>query len=481
MLKKEKKIEEKELPPLPDAEEGKVKVRLPPEPNGYLHIGHARSFMLNYLYAKKYDGVVVLKLEDTNPLKEKVEYYGAIMRDIRWLGIEWDELYIISEHFEEIEKAAERLIRKGRAYVCTCSEEKIRERRARKEEDPCREHSKEENLELWDEMKAGSRFVLRWKGDPRAENSVMRDPTLYRVLDAVHPWTGENHVIYPTYDMANAFTDGKIGISHVLRSEEFLQRTELHTAMMRALGFKSPVYVHYGRFELEGTPTSKRKIRPLVENGIVEGWHDIRLATLVALRRRGIVPKTFADLALATGPYRGKSVIDWNLLLGLNRKNIDPIAPRYFVVRDAVELELKAPEKVAELPLHPNRPEMGKRVLKASGKIYIEREDYERNEGKVVRLKGLYNVRIEGKKAIYAGDGIIKPIIHWVSEGVKGELLQGGKLFEGEEIVKDSLRKIDVMAEKNLLRSRSSIVQMERVGFAKIEKRNPPVLIFISE
>ena len=481
MLEKRKREEKKELPPLPDAKAGKVKVRLPPEPNGYLHIGHAISFALNYLYARRYEGKVVLKFEDTNPLKEKLEFYAAIMRDIRWMGIEWDELYIISEHFAEIEKAAEKLIRKGRAYVCTCGEEEIRRGRAEKREDPCRKHSKEENLELWEDMKAGERFVLRWKGDPGADNAVMRDPTLYRVLDTIHPWTGENHVVYPTYDMANAFTDAEVGITHVLRSEEFLQRTELHQAIIKALGMKPPVYVHYGRFELEGTPTSKRRIRPLVEEGIVEGWDDIRLATIMALRRRGIVPKTFFDLAIASGPYRGKSVIEWKLLLGINRKNIDPVAPRYFVVRNPVKLKLEGPAKNARILLHPNRPEMGFREVRTGEWVFVEREDYEKNVGKVVRLKDLYNVRIERKKAVYAGGELIKPIVHWVCDGIEGKLVIGEKLFDGERINKESLKNVKVIAERNLVKSRQDIIQMERVGFARIEKRHPLVLVFVSD
>ncbi len=480
MLEREKKDEKKELPPLEGAVEGKVKVRLPPEPNGYLHIGHALSFTLNYLYAQRYGGKVVLKLEDTNPLKEKPEYYAAIMRDIRWLGIEWDELFIISEHLSEVEKAAEELIRKKKAYVCTCPDEKIKEGRAKLEPDPCRNRSVQENLELWEDMKAGERFVLRWKGDPAANNAVLRDPTLYRVLDAVHPWTGENRVVYPTYDMASPFFDAKLGITHVLRSEEFLQRAELHSALIKALGMKPPAYVHYGRFELEGTPTSKRKIRPLVESGVVDGWDDPRLATIMALRRRGIVKETFRDLAIATGPYRGKSVIDWNLLLGLNRKHIDPVAPRYFVVKEPVRLKLDGPEKVAEVPFHPGNPKMGTRKVRAKETVFIEKEDYEKNLGRVVRLKDLYNVRIEKDRAVYVGDELIKPIIHWVSEGVEGELIEGGRLFNGEMLRANSLKRFKIVAELNLKRSASPLVQMERVGFARIEKKDPLRLVFVS-
>ncbi len=467
MMEREKREEVKELPPLEGAVRGKVRVRLPPEPNGYLHIGHALSFHLNHLYARRYDGKVILKFEDTNPLKERPEYYEAIKRDIRWLGIEWDEVFVLSEHFRELEKGAEALIQEGRAYVCSCPSEEISRGRREKRADPCRERSSRESLELWEGMKAGERLVLRWKGDPASENSVLRDPTLYRVLDAVHPHTGENHVVYPNYDYASAFTDGMLRITHVLRSEEFLMREPLHRAIIDAAGQKPPVYVHYGRFELEGTPTSKRLIRPLVEEGRVEGWDDPRLATIMGLRRRGIVPKTFEDLAVATGPYRGSSLISWKLLHGLNRKNIDPIAGRFFVVTEPVKLELEGPEREVELPVHPNR-DMGVRRLRLRSPIYLEKGDA---RGKL-RLKGGYNVTVEGGRAKFAGEEIIRPIVHWLSEHIEAELV----VPEGLD---RPLRKLRVLAEPAIREFKGEIIQMERIGFARIDSRSPLRLIKI--
>ncbi len=474
LLHKEKREEVKELPPLEGVEDG-VKLRLPPEPNGYLHMGHALSFYLNYLYASRYEGKLVLKFEDTNPLKEKKEYYRAIERDIEWLGIKWDEKFVLSEHFRELRKGAEKLIELGRAYVCTCPGEEASKGRRELKADPCRNNDKAKNMELWEEMLAGGRFVLRWKGDPKAKNSVLRDPTLYRVLDVKHPWTGENHVVYPTYDFASAVTDGLLGITHVLRSEEFLMRAELHRAIISSLGMKPPVYVHYGRFEMEGTPTSKRLIRPLVEDGKVEGWDDPRLATLMALRRRGIHPKTFEDLAKATGPYLGKSTITWELLLGLNRKNIDPIAGRFFVVVDPVELKLDGPEVVAKLPLHPEAK--GERKVKLAKRVFIDRSDYK--DGKTLRLKGAYNIRIEKKRAVYAGNELIRPIVHWVSDPAEATLVVAGKLFGNGKLQK--VKRKRVLAERGLGSYKGEFVQMERVGFARIDRRRPLELIFISD
>ncbi len=475
-VEEEKKAEKKDLDALPNAEPGKVKTRIAPEPNGYLHIGHAISFLLNFMYARKYSGSVVLKLEDTNPLKESPEFYAAILRDLKWLGIEFDELYIISEHFEEIEKAAERLIRKGMAYVCTCPPEEIKRRRIAMEADPCRAHSKEENLELWERMKTGERFVLRFMGEPSAANAVLRDPVLYRVLDVVHPWTGENHVIYPTYDMANAFTDGSLGITHVLRSEEFLQRTELHKRLMKALGFKPPTYVHYGRFSLEGTPVSKRKIRPLVESGLVTGWDDPRLATIMALRRRGILPETLKELAKSVGLHLGKAEFTWELLLGINRKFLDKKALRIFAVEDPVSLKYEGPKKTVKLPFHPDI-DVGYRTLeiKPGDEIFIERKDFERIKSKEFRLKGLCKARIADNVLQCLGEEIVKPIIHWLPKkmAVEAEVIKAGVLMRGEEIDKGSLKIERVFVEKNIYGKRWLHYQFERLYFVRLENYRP--------
>lgn len=475
MLHREKRVEVKELPALKGVEGG-VKMRLPPEPGGYLHIGHAMSFWLNYLYVKEYGGKLVLKFEDTNPTKPRKEYYKNIENDLQWLGIKWNERFILSEHFGEVKQGAEKLIDLGRAYVCTCPEEGIRKRRQSLKADQCRNHDKEKNRELWKEMLKGEKHVLRWKGDPGASNSVLRDPALYRVIDAKHPWTGKNHIVYPTYDFASAFTDGLLGITHVLRSEEFLMRTELHKAIISSLGMKPPTYVHYGRFEMDGTPTSKRLIRPLVEKAVVDGWDDLRLATVMALRRRGIHPKTFEDLAMATGPYLGKSTITWELLLGLNHKNIDPVAARFFVIVDPVELQLDGPAVDARLPVHPAK-KMGERKLHLAKRVFIDKSDYKK--GKTLRLKGACNIRIEGKKAVYAGNELIRPIVHWLSDPTEAVLVEAGKLYDGKKIQKVKKRK--VLAEKGISNHGGEFIQMERVGFARIDKRRPLQLVKISD
>ncbi|MBR9679425.1 MAG: glutamate--tRNA ligase [Candidatus Altiarchaeota archaeon] len=481
LIEQKRAKEEKELPPLKNAVSGKVRTRLPPEPSGFLHIGHALSFSMSYLYAQKYSGQTIMKFEDTNPFKADTKFYDAILKDIKWLGISWDELFITSEHFGELEKKAEELIHKRLAYVCECEPDAIKQGRGELKPDPCRKKGKKENLIQWDEMRNGDKLILRWKGDPAASNSVLRDPTLYRVLDKVHPWTGKNQVIYPTYDFASAVADGLLGITHVLRSEEFLMRAELHKQMIGSLGLPVPEYIHYGRFELEGSPTSKRKIRALIDDKIIAGWDDVRLASLAGLRRHGVVPQTFQDLVVATGPYLGSSTIAPELLFGLNRKNIDPIAERYFAVREPVKLKLDGEKRTVKINKHPTKPEMGTRSLKAGDHIIIEKQDYSENKQRLVRLKGLYNVKLGKNKASYVGEEIIRPIIQWLSESDKAELVIADKLFDGDELSKNSLKTEKILVETGLKNSGSDIVQLERYGFVRIDSRKPLRLVFISK
>ncbi|MBR9680940.1 MAG: hypothetical protein GOU98_03900 [Candidatus Altiarchaeota archaeon] len=473
LMQKEKKVEKRELPPLENAQSGLVKLRLPPEPNGYLHIGHALSFWLNKLYTDKYDGELVLKLEDTNPAGEKEEYYRAIESDLKWLGITWDDKFILSEHLGEIEILAKKLIEKEKVYMCKCKSEVVRKGRMEGIPDSCRKHSVAENDTLWKELFGKKPYTLRWKGDPKSKNTVLRDPTLYRVVDLMHPHTKQNHIAYPTYDLASAVTDGMLGITHVLRSEEFLMRAELHKQIIEALDMKAPTYIHFGRFEMDGSPTSKRKVKPLVEDKLVEGWNDPRLSTIIGLKRRGIVPKTFKDLAIASGPYRGKRVIDWKRLLGFNKKNIDSVSKRVFVIKDAVKLKLVGANRDVKMNAHPSE-KLGIRVVKLKDEILIEKADL----GPLLRLKGAYNVKIKDGVATYSGDKLIRPIVQWLSEFDLAELWESQKLMVDGKIQKIS--KTTVKVEKREWKQ-GEFIQMERIGFARVDSLDPLRLIFVGE
>jgi len=474
LMEKKKKDETKELPPLEGAKKGQVRLRLPPEPNGYLHIGHGLSFWLNNLYKEMYEGELVLKLEDTNPIGEKNEYYDAIIDDLKWLGIKPDKTFVISENLQKIEKGAEILIDTKKAYVCKCSSEAVKEARMKGEADPCRKHTKSENKELWRDMFAKKPYTLRWIGNPSDQNTVLRDPILYRVVDMVHPHTKVNHVCYPTYDLASAATDGMLEITHVLRSEEFLMRAPLHSAIIEALGMKAPRYVHFGRFAMDGSPTSKRKVKPLVEDKLVDGWDDPRLATIRGIRRRGILAKTIKDLAMASGPYRGKRIIDWKLLLGLNRKNLDPIAKRVFVIEEPKKFSLDGKEMKVKLKNHPSE-DLGERTLELKSFIYLEKKDV---EARKMRLKGAYNIEIKKDTAKEIEGGLIRPIVQWISSHDECEIWRSQKLFTNNTVNK--IRKTKAVCEKRDWKA-GEFVQMERIGFARVDSTKPLRLIYVSD
>ena len=482
----EKKEVKKGLPELPNAEVGKVVTRLAPEPNGYLHIGHAVSFYFNYYYAKKYKGKLILRFEDTNPEKEKKEFYDSAIEDLKWLGIEYDLRKNNSDDIELFYKYAEKLISSGDAYVCTCPVEKIRKLRFEGKACECRSNSVEKNLELWRKMREmpPGAAVLRLKGDLKAKNAVMRDPTLFRIVDAEHPLQGEKYRVWPLYDFANAIEDSICGVTHVLRSNEFLQRNELQNKIRELLGLRSPEIISYSRVKVEGTPTSKREIRELMEKSIVKSWDDPRLVTIKALKRRGILPEAIKEIAKEVRMTSGSTTIDWKSIAGINSKFLDEIANRYFFVPDPVKLEVKnAPAETAQLKMHPNHPERGVRKVKTSGIFYISKQD-KFKKGEIFRLKDLYNVRYLGNgKAEFAGKNIIPKTqkIQWVTEeNVDAEVIVPGILIKEGKINKDSLKIVKGLAESSCNRLQlSATVQFERFGFVKLDKKKKDKLVFI--
>ena len=491
MLKEKHKEERKELPPLPNAEIGKVITRMPPEPNAYPHIGHAISFFFNWYYARKYKGKVILRFDDTNPKKEKIEYYNAIKEGIKWLGLDWDIEHHMSDDMEKYYSYAEKLIRKGKAYVCTCDQETISKNRAEGKECPHRNQTVEENLELWNKMLRGEfeegKAILRYKGDMKSKNTVMRDPTLARVIIGKHPLQGDKYIVWPTYDFATSIEDAILGITHVLRSNEFELRNELQRAIRGDLGLRQPEIIHYSRFNVEGVKASKREIKKLIEEKKVTGWDDPRLVTLMGLKRRGILPETIKQLALEIGMSTSAPVISWDNIFAINRKLLDPVANRYFAVIEPVKLLVEeAPKRVAELKNHPNFPERGTRKIETNGVFYISKRDAEDlKPGDQIRLKDLYNVEIVYKgedeiSANYTGDGLFKDMkkIQWVTENSKEfKLLIPGSLFIDGEYNKDSLTETIMLGEQSLENlPEGEIVQLERVGFARKDAKDTFIL-----
>ncbi len=482
LLEKRKITEEKGLPPLPQAEAGKVVTRFPPEPNGHLHIGHAKAAIINQEYAKMYEGRLILRFDDTNPAKERLEYYEAIREELEWLGVKPDLVKNTSDDIETLYEYAERLIRLGLAYVCTCRVEEIRRGRALGLECPCRKRSVEENLSLWDGMLKDfgeNEAVLRLKGDMKAKNTVLRDPTLFRIVLKPHPLKGTAYRAWPTYDFSAPIEDSLDGVTHAMRSKEYELRDELYYMILDALGMRKPILVEFSRLALRGTPLSKRRIKPLIESGKVSGWDDPRLATILALRRRGITPEAIRRFVIEMGVSKVESEPTWDLLYSLNRKLIDPKSKRLHFVPDPIRMKIEnAEERVVRLRCHPS-VDLGFRELRVKDEVYIAKGDAERLKvGDRLRLIGLYNVRIEEVgdeiSASYAGESPIDlPKIQWVGEDrVRFRVLIPKELFRDGEFNEDSLEVSDGFAESAVEGLEiGEVFQFVRFGFCRLDSK----------
>ena len=483
-LLRAKKVEEKKLPPLPGAEKGRVITRLPPEPSGYMHIGHGMSGLLNYLYARMYDGFVWLRFEDTDPRKVKPEYYESFRRGYRWLGIEWDDEKNNSDDMELFYKYAEKLIKLGKAYVCRCPIENIRRFRREMRECEHRSQGVDENLDLWNDM-LGGRFregeaILRLKGDMRSKNTAMRDPALFRIIDHPHPLTGRRYRVWPLYDFAVSIEDHLCGVTHVLRTSEFALRDELQNYIRELLGMDNPIYVEYSRFEFKGTPVSKRKLRALIEAGIASSWDDPRFPTIDGIRRRGILPEAIREFTITqTGFSYARREYDWSLLFAINRRLLDPKARRLFFTPNPVKLIVEnSPKTSANIPYHPDNRELGFRRIEAEGEFYISGGDFEEMRvGDVLRLKYLMNLRVIEKAGEYVRAEFLSrepmknvKIIQWVpvDEAVKVTILVPDIIYVNDEINPNSLKIVKGFGERAVEDVKvDEIVQFERFGFCR--------------
>ncbi len=477
--------QKKDLPPLPGAVEGAVVTRMPPEPNGYPHIGHGMSFYFNYYYAKRYGGRVILRFDDTNPKAEQAEYYEAIKKDLTWMGLTWDTVHNMSDDMELYHQYALQLIRQGDAYLCDCPQETVSKLRYDGKACPCRERSIEENGELWERMATAPEgsMVLRLKGDVASQNTAMRDPTIMRIIDHPHPLLGTAYRLWPVYDFACAIEDAVLGITHVLRSNEFALRIELQDYIRSLLGLRNPLTMQYSRFSIRGTPTSKRLIKPLIEDGTVDGWDDPRLVTLRGLARRGIRPEAVYELTKEIGLSTAEPEIDWSLVESLNRKIIDPVTKRYFFVPDPVALEIEgAAGMTATLRMHPTQ-DMGTRTLAATPTMYIAGTDAaDLSEGDIIRLKDLCNIRIDSvgtpiRSSVHTGEIDMHQVkkIQWVPEsGVTTRVLVPSSLYdEHKELVPDSMGEVSGISEPAVAQLPvDEVVQFERYGFVRIDAQD---------
>jgi glutaminyl-tRNA synthetase len=468
---------------------GKIHLRFPPEPNGYLHIGHAKSICLNFGIAAQNGGLCNLRFDDTNPSTEDVEYIDSIIKDVRWLGFDWeDRLFYASDYFEKMYDYSVRLIRAGKAYVCDLSPEEIRKYRGTFQEpgkeSPYRHRSMEENLDLFQRMRAGEfadgSRVLRAKIDMTSPNLNMRDPILYRILRATHHRTGDQWCIYPLYDYAHPLEDYYEEITHSICTLEFEDHRPLYDWVLNALDLPNPPrQIEFARLNLTNTVMSKRKLRKLVEEGYVAGWDDPRMPTISGLRRRGYTPESIRNFCDRIGISKTNSVVDIRFLEHCIREDLNLRAPRVMAVLHPLKLVISNyPEDIVEEMRAENNPEdhdAGTRKVPFSRILYIEREDFcidppkkyfRLAPGFEVRLKNAFIIKCEGfvrdektgeikevhctydpetRSGRPASQRKVKGTLHWVSaaHALKAEVrlydylmldqIEGGEEYEGDE------------------------------------------------
>lgn len=395
-----------------------VQTRFPPEPNGYLHIGHAKAICIDFGTAIKYNGNCNLRFDDTNPTKEDTEYVDAIMEDIKWLGFSWDKVFYASDYFDVIYDCAVKLIKMGKAFVCDLSADEIRQYRGTLKEagkdSPYKNRSIEENLDLFERMTKGEfgngEKVLRAKIDMASPNLNMRDPVIYRILHAEHHRTGNKWCVYPMYDFAHPISDTVEGVTHSLCSLEFEDHRPLYDWFLRELGFEKPSrQIEFARMNLNYTLTSKRKCLKLVNEGIVSGWDDPRMGTLCGMRRRGYTADAIKSFCEKIGVAKANSVIDFGVLEYCVREDLNLKSPRAMAVLNPIKLVIdNYPENQIEefeVEVNPENPEMGTRKVLFSKNLYIEADDFMEEPvkkynrlypGNEVRLKGAYYVTCTG-------------------------------------------------------------------------------------
>lgn len=502
---------------------GKVHTRFPPEPNGYLHLGHAKSICLNFGVAKEFNGLCNLRFDDTNPTKEDTEYVESIREDVRWLGGDWgDREFYASNYFDKLYEYAEQLIKMGKAYVDDLTADEIREYRGTLtqpgRESPYRNRSVEENLDLFRRMRAGEfadgTHVLRAKIDMASPNLVMRDPTLYRIRHATHHRTGDKWCIYPMYDFTHPLSDSIEGITHSLCTLEFVNNRELYNWVLETLNVYHPEQTEFARLNLTYTVLSKRKLIQLVKEGYVKGWDDPRMPTLSALRRRGVPPEAIHDFCRRIGMAKSEAVVEYGLLEFCIREYLNAHAPRWMAVLNPVRLVIdnypEAQEDVFEMPLYPDDDSFGSRKVPFTRELYIDRDDfrldppkkyYRLAPGQEVRLRYAYFVtctdvvrdaegNVQEIHCTYdpasrggnSPDGRkVKGTIHWVSAkyALPAEVRLYEQLFsvadpnnvpEGKTFLDyinpDSLRTVSARLEPAMAQIRTGeTVQFERVGY----------------
>ena len=496
-LKERKKVYEagqSQLPPLQGATMGNVVTRFPPEPNGYPHLGHAKAAIIDEQYARLYKGKLILRFDDTNPVNEKLEYYEAINEGLEWLGVKPNVTKNTSDDIQLLYEYGKKLIMADGAYVCTCPQRKIHDLRANGLPCECRKDPAvaiERFSKVLDGYFGQNDAIVRFKGDMSDQNTTMRDPTLFRILEGNHPKLGNRIRVWPTYDFAAPIEDSLDGVTHAMRTKEYELRNELYFAILDRLGLRKPIMIEFSRLEFDGIPVSKRKIKPLIEGGIIKSWDDPRLPTLMAMRKRGFLPEAIRQFVLSLGMTRAETKPPFEALEAFNRKIIDPQCIRLFFVNDPVELHIKNINSSNEIILknHPNK-DFGFRKVKVSNSFYISNEDaIKLNVGDEIRLMELYNIKIveikseDHKKLLIAnsiGDQLKQaiPKIQWVANDniVPFKVLIARQLYIGEVYNIDSLKISEGFAEAFVSTLEyGTIFQFVRFGFCRLDENNTAI------
>ncbi|RBQ24311.1 Glutamate--tRNA ligase [Candidatus Methanobinarius endosymbioticus] len=483
-IKKEEKSKEKEegLVDLPGKHKGVV-MRFAPNPSGPLHIGHARAAVPNGEYVDRYDGKLILRIEDTDPKRIYLPAYDMLQEDLEWLGINIDEIYYQSDRFPIYYEYAEKLIENGAAYMCTCDGGDFKKLKDECQECPCRSNSPEKNMEIWNkfsEMEPGQ-AVLRIKTDIKHKNPAIRDWVAIRIVEEEHPRIGTKYRIYPMMNFSVAIDDHLMGMTHVLRGKDHLANSEKQKYLYEHMNWEVPEFIHYGRLKMEDIALSTSKALAGIEEGKYSGWDDPRLGTLRAIARRGIQNKTIHDLMVEIGIKMSDSAISWKKIYGLNRNNLEEKANRYFFVLNPKKVEITGldnifdenfDEEIIERPLHPDHLERGNRKLVFDGDVYIPKADFTNG---ITRLMDAININIDENNVSYNSKTFEEArklkarIIQWVpaNDNIKAKIvMDDASIVEGLCEIKCMNLKI------------GDILQFERFGFVRLDEIAADELIF---
>jgi len=498
-LRKERREERRVLPPLPNVEKYRqVVTRFAPNPDCVLHLGNARAIVLSYEYARMYDGRFILRFEDTDPRLKRsaLQFMESIRSDLLWLGCKWDE-YVQSDRLPIYYEYAERLLKEGHAYVCTCLPKEFRDHILKKKPCPCRGLKPRENVQRWGFMLDGTyregEAVLRIKTDLNHPNPAVRDWPAFRIIDPKrypHPRVGDKYRAWPLYNFAAGVDDHLMGVTHIIRGKEHLTNQVRQEYLYQQLGWNYPEAIHYGRLKIVGASLSKSKILRGVQEGTYKGWDDPRLATFMALRRRGIRPEAVTRLIIDIGPRPADITLSWENLYAYNRKLIDPLANRFFFIQDSIRIDVKKVPNAftAKIPLHPDNPQRGFRYLKVDlrgdeASILVSKQDLAIiRENPIVRLMELFNFQVETSEeskvlATFHSESyeearrLNAPLIHWIpaDTGVScSVIMPDGLIVKG--LAEDAFRKAQP----------DEVVQFERFGFVRVDESGEKITAYFA-